>query len=381
MQILSFGSNGSGQLGLGHQDDVSQPTHCLFDHDGSHPDTKLQRPPSDAGGVVRIAAGGNHTLILFESGAVYAAGFNADGRCGGFREDSLLRFRRVRLHDGDEGRTVDRFRDISASWAASFLIADNGKGRNGGEDGQLVYVLGSGDRGELGLGEGVAKASECDVLRDFPPRGQRIVSIASGMGHTVAVLSNGEVYGWGAARKGQLGASLAAKKIVWTPEKIEGAVPFAAHAVVCGREFTVITGPPESGQYVILGAQDDRWRIRSDAPSTLAKARLVAASWHGIYVHGSDSTVTAWGRQDRGQLPPPDLGPVVQIAVGSEHAIALRPDRKTVVAFGWGEHGNCGPEIDERGNVAGKYNIVPLPQETTILGLGAGCATSWIITS
>lgn len=331
--------------------------------------------------MVRIVAGGNHTLILFESGAVYAAGFNADGRCGGVQEESLLRFRRVRLRDGDDGTVVDRFRDVSASWAASFLVADIDEEKNGVGDGQRVYVLGSGDRGELGLGKDIVRASACEVLRDFPPQEQRIVSIASGMGHTVAILSNGDVYGWGAARKGQLGTALAAKKIVWKPEKIEGAIPFAARAVVCGREFTVITGPQESGQYVILGAQDDRWRIRSDAPSTLTKARSIAASWHGIYVHDFDSNVTAWGRQDRGQLPPPDLGPVAQIAVGSEHAIALLPDRKTVVAFGWGEHGNCGPETDERGNVAGRYNVIPLPQDTTVLGLGAGCATSWIITS
>ena len=68
--------------------------------------------------------------------------------------------------------------------------------------------------------------------------------------------------------------------------------------------------------------------------------------------------------------------------MGSEHALALL-DEGTVVAFGWGEHGNCGTEVDAQGNVKGRYNRIEMPEighEHEVVGIGAGCATSWIIT-
>jgi protein ATS1 len=199
------------------------------------------------------------------------------------------------------------------------------------------------------------------------------------MGHTAVVLSNGEVYGWGAVRKGQLGQAAALKKVIWSPEKVDS-VPFPTKGVACGREFTVITGPQESGDYTILGS--GKWSIISSAPQTV-KGKSVFTSWHGVYIHEPNLSITAWGRNDRGQLPPPTLVQVSQIAVGSEHVVALLPDQKTVVAFGWGEHGNCGPETDSQGNVNGRWNEVPLPADDNarIVGVGAGCATSWIITS
>ena len=90
----------------------------------------------------------------------------------------------------------------------------------------------------------------------------------------------------------------------------------------------------------------------------------------------------AWGRNDRGQLPPPDLPTPAKLAVGSEHAIALLGDGR-VAAFGWGEHGNCGPDTDFQGNVSGTYNVISLPEavgaDRKVVGVGAGCATSWMI--
>ncbi|KAE8390828.1 putative alpha-tubulin suppressor protein Aats1 [Aspergillus alliaceus] len=373
MPLYAFGSNGSGQLGIGHDDDVSVPSRCLFE--GLEPETpKLNKTEesNSSGGIRRIAAGGNHTLLLYSSGAVYAAGCNEDGRCGVGSGDAV-RFRRVVVRDGD-GLVYETFSDVSACWEGSFLVGDGGEG---------VFVLGSGGKGELGLGEGLARAAVPKRIGDFPPPGTRVVSVASGMGHTVVVLSSGEVYGWGGARKGQLGESVRAQKVVWSPVKVEG-LAFRATGAVCGREFTVITGDREKGEFVVLGSVDNKWNVLSDAPALGAVAgyRSIAASWHGIYVHRGDGSVLAWGRNDRGQLPPVDLPVARELAVGSEHAIYLL-DGGTVLAFGWGEHGNCGPVADEQGNVKGKYSSIPLPTEggSDVLGVGAGCATSWVIMS
>lgn len=401
MPIFAFGSNGSGQLGIGHLEDVSVPTRCLFPRvdDNGQGQGQGQNQDQGLGQVVRIVAGGNHTLILFDSGAVYAAGSNENGRCGQFGSgskkndqasrrsesgeelsSSLLSFTRVVLHS--EGRVIDRFRAVSATWEATFLVPahDDHDSEKDAED--EIFVLGAGTKGELGLGPNQKETSGGPAkMPDFPPRGTRIAAMASGMGHTVVVLSNGDVYGWGAARKGQLGRAASHKKTLWSPEKIGDGeeISFPATGAACGREFTIITGDRERGDFVILGS--DRWNILSGAPQSI-RGGSVSASWHGIYVHGSDLSIKAWGRNDRGQLPPPNFPKAAQIAAGSEHVVALLPDQ-TVAAFGWGEHGNCGPETDSQGNVNGRWNQIPLAvaEDARIVGVGAGCATSWIITS
>ncbi|PLB48019.1 putative alpha-tubulin suppressor protein Aats1 [Aspergillus steynii IBT 23096] len=383
MPLFSFGSNGSGQLGIGHVEDVSVPAPCLFDEQASTRSSSTPDRSLPETGIQRIVAGGNHTLVLFANGAVYAAGCNEDGRCGQSPSpDPLFSFRQVIVNDTSTGRSYDTFKGISATWEATFLVPSSGGEED--RDRDAVFVLGSGAKGELGLGPECARAPAATRIPDFPPPGTKIQGIASSMGHTVAVLSNGEVYGWGGARKGQLGGSAVASKIAWSPVKIDN-VPFVATGdVACGREFTVVTGDQATGQFAVLGSSGDKWNILSGvpAPSALEGYRGVYASWHGIYVHQKDSSIVCWGRNDRGQLPPVDLPVSREIAVGSEHALALLDDR-SVVAFGWGEHGNCGPDTDAQGNVKGEYKRIPLPAEdnSAVVGIGAGCATSWIITS
>ncbi|KAL2834405.1 regulator of chromosome condensation 1/beta-lactamase-inhibitor protein II [Aspergillus cavernicola] len=384
--LFAFGSNGSGQLGLGHDEDVSSPTKCLFEEEAENADTPSSREResdnrSDSGGgcgVSRIVAGGNHTLILLNDGRVYAAGWNGDGRCGarpdfeGSVSNSLDRFRRLVVQDAGTGRVEDRFKGVSATWEGTALVASDGDG---------VFILGSGAKGELGLGPETVRSTTATRIPNFPPQGTNVVSIVSGMGHTVVVLSNGAVYGWGAARKGQLGNAMVSEKIVWSPVRIEG-VPFAVSEAACGREFTVLCGDKDAGEFVVFGASGNKWNILSGVPgSEDVKGYLkIDASWHGVYVHRNDFSVLAWGRDDRGQLLSGDFGRAREVAVGSEHVVALREDR-TVVAFGWGEHGNCGPDTDAQGNAKGTGSGIPLPEGIEVVGAGAGCATSWIIAS
>ncbi|OJJ01150.1 hypothetical protein ASPVEDRAFT_40718 [Aspergillus versicolor CBS 583.65] len=386
--LFAFGSNGSGQLGIGHDEDVSVPTPCVFtDHTPSPTQTQTQtRDPR----VSRIAAGGNHTLVLLDDGRVYAAGMNGDGRCGvnsnsdsNSGSSSSFRFGRVAVVDEgeSEGIMYDVFTALAATWEATVLVACSRSHEGGSGGGDVVFVLGTGMKGELGLGADKTQA-RAGKIRDFPPRGLRVVSAAAGMGHVVVVLSDGTVYGWGASRKGQLGGGLVGEKIVREPGLIEG-VPFRVTDAVCGREFTVLCGDREKGEFVVLGSLGDKWGILVGTPATEdVKGYLkMDASWHGVYVHQKDMSVLAWGRNDRGQLPPADLRSAKEVAVGSEHALALLEDR-SVVAFGWGEHGNCGPNTDAQGNIKGICNQVPLPEgDFEVIGVGAGCATSWIIAS
>lgn len=86
------------------------------------------------------------------------------------------------------------------------------------------------------------------------------------------------------------------------------------------------------------------------------------------------------GRNDHGQLGPPDLTNICEIAIGSEHVVAIDASGNAL-AWGWGEHGNCGPGTNG-GDVKDRWNVIVssqyLPENSKIITVGAGCATSWI---
>ncbi|KAI5305141.1 hypothetical protein KEM56_005186 [Ascosphaera pollenicola] len=431
MPIYAFGSNGSGQLGIGHKEDVSHPTRCLFRDDTGRATTgKHANAIERAATPVKVAAGGNHTLVLFSSGAAFAAGALGDalfedkgvmsirmmqageadaGGDGGDSVDPECAFRRVSFKDPVSGAQIDRFKDLSATWDASFFVTSSGAGddeEDANANADVVYACGIGSKGELGLGEAIVKAEQPTRIHDFPPVGLHVLDIAGCMGHIAAVLSDGSAYGWGASRKGQLGISNVPAKTVWRPSKIAGPGTKAT-SVVCGREFTVLVHrtSAEAGEpFTFLGPENDRWGISSlknvnTSSLDIGDETRFAASWHNVYIHKEDKLLLAWGRNDRGQIPTgasfADAAAsaptrVKSLAVGSEHILALTED-VTVLAAGWGEHGNCGPDTDADGDVKGRWAIIDfrtaaaagdtqVVESEKVIGLGAGCATSWILT-
>lgn len=354
--IYSIGSNGSGQLGIGHKEDVSVPKPVLFE------DISLDQ-------IAQVKGGGNHTLLL-SSGILYCSGDPASGACG-IASDSIhstSQFRKVNL--GLEKSAINKpIRHCAASWETSIIIQEDENGHA-----TKVYSFGTGNKGELGLGEFIFKSAKAQLIKDFPPTGLTVVDLAASVSHMVAVLSNGDVYGWGSGRKEQMGEP---EGVVYSPRKITG-INFKVVRAVCGREFTYLLGEPGEGQHVVLGS--DKWNVRSSAPPAVPGWKDVGAGWGSIFVLQDDGTVLAWGRDDHGQLPPSEIPPLSHIAIGSEHALGLTENQE-VLAWGWGEHGNCGPQTTN-GDVKGRWNVIAsskyLPPGSKISSIGAGCATSWV---
>ncbi|KAF7559428.1 hypothetical protein G7046_g4710 [Stylonectria norvegica] len=354
--VFALGSNGSGQLGIGHKEDVSVPKQVLF-----HPEAPTSL-------IVKVAAGGNHTLLLTKSGQLYWSGDAASGACGLAANADVLSFQEIKLSK-DGSSSVSEIALVAATWEVSVVVAQDEAGRN-----TKIYSLGTGMKGELGLGELIVRTPSATQIKGFPPPDAEIVDLAACMGHVVAVISNGEAYGWGNGRKSQVGDP---GQIINVPRKIEG-VDFKVTRAVCGRDFTCLFGESGSGQLRVFGS--DKWDIRSEAPQSVPKWRDVGASWGNIYVLKEDGSLHSWGRNDHGQLPPPSLPGISKIAIGSEHVVALTKEGD-VLSWGWGEHGNCGPKV-ENNDVKGRWNVIAsskfIPSGSQIGAVGAGCATSWI---
>lgn len=368
--LLAFGSNGSGQLGVGHHEDIGAPEECQFmaanDHGANDSNDSVWLP----GETIRdIAAGGNHTLVLTSAGRVFAAGDNGQGRCGfgggGKSNECSSRFRAIPGVGGDDESGLGRATHVAATWEASFFVIDS----------QKVYGCGAGAKGELGLGDGVTASLAPTLILDMETMcGDRskIAKLAASMGHVVLMTDSGSLFGWGACRKGQLGDALKNKRTTWVPQPIDLQDP--VFSVVVGRDFTYILDGQGKGR--LLG--DDKYS-RDLGALSVDHGDLIFAGWSHIFSWNCNKLAGA-GRNNRGQLPPPQLTSPKLFAAGSEHLIAVTHDGQ-VVAWGWGEHGNCGRPVDDRGNVAGRLNEIPLGLKSTdsVSLVAAGCATSFVV--
>lgn len=351
MALYAFGSNGSGQLGIGNTIDQSTPQRCYLS-------SELPGSPK------MLVAGGNHTLLQYDEGTVYFAGLPRDGRLhqSGSSMSSIPIFQRTYM-----SALGNKVKLCSAFWDGSIFVNSDDE----------VFISGLGSKGEHGTGAKSASVT-LQMLPNFPPllHWSKVVDIACGIDHVVVVLEDGIVYGWGNGRKGQLSHP---KEIVWTPRRFTD-VGFKVVRAVCGREFTYLVGEPSSGQHTILGS--NKWQVQSQAPASVPKWKDVGASWGSILVLEESGKIMSWGRNDHGQLAPHGLPHIKMIAVGSEHVIALTREGK-VISWGWGEHGNCGSPTDENGDVRGRWNEIPnhtLDHPMRVIGVGAGCATSFFWT-
>lgn len=337
-RVYAFGSNGSGQLGIGHEEDVSAPYQVM-----------------SCSTVQQIACGGNHTVIHSGEQQIATTGDNSDGRC--FAATGKSTHVPISVASEEYAEAL-----IATTWSASFICT---KGS--------IYACGSGNAGELGLGEATELANLPQAIPNFPPIGTGVTRVAACMAHVVVVLSNGEVWGWGKGRKGQLGEPA---ETVWRPRRIEN-IGFFVVDVVCGKDFTCVFGDPSSGDYLVLGPNsNDRFGIKANAPAKIPNWKQVGASWGSIFILSESGEVTAWGRNDHGQLPPAGLPSLDLIAPGSEHCLGLTKAGK-VLAWGWGEHGNCGEPTNVRGDVKDGWNEIITSRPAT--AIFAGCATSFIV--
>jgi protein ATS1 len=348
LQIFGMGSNASGQLGLRHQDDVDVPTSSSF----PLIDDQIK--------VSKIVGGGNHTLIVLSNGDIYAAGKNEDGRCLAFSSKELSQSAAIfhKRHIDLDGTSYPHFKLCAATFEGTISVLEDDR----------IISAGTGFKGELGLGHGITEAKTPQAIPDFLLSQSQILDLSASMAHVAVVLSNGEVYGWGSGRRGQLGVPSSDS---WTPRRIKG-VDFEATRVVCGKDFTIIASKPEIGKFIVIGS--NRWNVISNAPEDIHLWKDIGASWGSIFVLFHNGYMLSWGRNDHKQLRPVNLPKIREMAIGSEHVICITHAGE-IISWGWGEHGNCG-HITSAGE--NDFGLSSITVEGSPVFVGAGCATSFI---
>lgn len=355
-RLYVFGSNGEGQLGIPAKDIIDTPTAAE------------SWPPH--GGIKSVRSGDNHTLILDNFGKVWGAGDNRKGQlgCSSALPSRMEAFKELRstvyLH--------------AATCETSAYITNNETSYP--QTNSTLITEGTSQWGELGLGANINKTSTSKESNE-QPLSKPTISFAAGVWHYVLVDSNSAVYGWGKSRLDQLGPKLSTHQRIPTPTCIEEDIGFMPTKVVCGKDFTYLAGEPEHGSHVIFGR--DKFGIRSNMPPHINNWKDIGATWHSIFVLFQDGNLTAWGKDNMWKLVPDDLPPIDQMAVGSEHVLALTRDHK-LISWGWGKHGNCGDltTLAKEGKVANDmlsncWNEITVPGRVRFVG--AGFCTSFVL--
>jgi alpha-tubulin suppressor-like RCC1 family protein len=172
--VWSWGGGYHGQLG-----------------DGTFLNRITPLPLTNLTGAVRIAAGGWHSLVLKQDGTVWSWGRNDSGQLG----DGGLVSQAVPVRVGGLGQIVD----IAAGLTHSLALGADGS----------VWAWGGNKHGQLGE-NGLSD-------RNTPGRvgglsGDRVVALAAGGWHSLALKSDGSVWTWGRGDFGQLGNGVGASQ-------------------------------------------------------------------------------------------------------------------------------------------------------------------------
>lgn len=175
-ELLTFGMNDCGQLGLDHTQ--HQHTPQLVDTLASQV-------------VAKVACGLYHTVAITTGGDVYTVGKNDYGQLGlgHARNVKVPHLVKIAMGDSDEKAVT-----VGCGYYHTVIISEKGK----------LITWGRNDYGQLGIGSKEHKNSPQYVPL---PLSSKITTTSCGCYHTLLLLSNGRVMVFGRNNKGQLGAS------------------------------------------------------------------------------------------------------------------------------------------------------------------------------
>jgi alpha-tubulin suppressor-like RCC1 family protein len=189
--VWGWGDNQGGELCLGNHNKHLTPVRLPFSH------------------VTAVAGAFDHALYD-ASGQVWACGLNSLGELGdGSTKPSSVPVKVRGL--GPSAHVVF----LAAAFANSGALLADGKYRDWGTNGE----------GQLGIGT-QNKPSDVPVAVPLPARVRQISQggSAPGNGQTLALLTNGRLYAWGADRNGQLGdgetATQSSPKLITPPSGV-----------------------------------------------------------------------------------------------------------------------------------------------------------------
>lgn len=222
------------------------------------------------GYLIQICAAKQHILYLTEQGNVYSYGSGVYGVCG--QGGARCCYQQQILRPLSDRKVIQ----IACGEYHSLALTQM-------ED---LYSWGRGFEGQLGLyTQGPIEVVSKPTYVKFFNR-MKVKSIAAGSYYSFAITNDGELYGWGEARLGQLGCGK--QSLVFIPQRIaikdkEEAIMRQSHSSISLRESS-----PRS--------------INPNNPCSDYRVRKVAAGFGHTAAITEDDSLFMWGLNVFGQL-------------------------------------------------------------------------------
>uniref|UniRef100_A0A336LYC2 CSON004352 protein n=1 Tax=Culicoides sonorensis TaxID=179676 RepID=A0A336LYC2_CULSO len=204
MAVFCFGSTEYGELGLGGIED-------------EHIQIPRKMPWEEAHLLKQAALGVNHTLFLLEDGRLFACGSNDHGNLGFEMSKKRPRTSLVHFISALKDYTI-----IAISAGSNHSLAINEWGQ--------VFSWGSNELSQLGF-ETENDVTTPKIIRTLATK--RVIQIACGQFHSLALTDSGDLYAWGANGYGQLGLGMTCEKVT-KPTLIKSLQGVPISFICCG---------------------------------------------------------------------------------------------------------------------------------------------------
>jgi alpha-tubulin suppressor-like RCC1 family protein len=277
-RILAWGINARGDLGI---TPLSE-----FERTGiARPTPEAPTPVLDIADAVGVAGGGNHTLAVTRSGAVYAWGYNIAGQLG------LGGMPEIKFKTGSQAPWVVPYPMRVAGLSDVIAVAAGGSHSLALLKDGTVRAWGLNQRGQLGDGTTVNRNAPVAVTGVAGA-----IAIVAGSQISGALLADGTVMAWG---HGNFGLGRKGFKPDG-PHPIPAPVPGVSgiRALACGESHMLAltnAGTIVSWGTDLVGEVGHRKQLPTPIPS-LKGVRYVAADVARSLATLADGTIMAWGK-------------------------------------------------------------------------------------
>jgi len=282
--VWAWGNNGYGQLGNGTVTASYVPVNVF---------TNISSTPIHVRAyltnVTAVSAGGYHSLALDTLGYVWAWGANTWGQLG-VPPNTLANM---------DARVVVQY--TSTGWTAT-RIAAGGEHSLALDASGAIWAWGRNDRGQLGDNSTVNNFKLVQVSGIT----QRVVEIAAGGSHSLALLADGTVVSWGYNYYGQLGNNSTVDSSL--PVQVVGLSGIKAIAAGLDHSLALDSvgnvwawGYNASGQLGVGSMTSSPVAVKVSMPATMTSIeRILAIGHHSLAFSGTSAW--AWGDNSYGQL-------------------------------------------------------------------------------
>ena len=361
--VYTWGDNSSGQLGNGTTTGASTPTPVV-----------TAGTPMAGKKITSISTSGHHTLALASDGAIYAWGRGGEGQLG--NDEWVDKTLPGEVEVSNTPMADKTIVAVSAGAFHSFALASDG----------TVYAWGRNDYGQLGNDTNQYSAVPVSVVTTGTPMASKaVISISAGGFHTLALTSDGIVYGWGRNNNGQVGDNTTTARTKPVAVSVSGTTMAGKTitSVAAGTAYShaVSTeGLVYSWGYNSNGQLGDNTTNQRNRPASVS---VTTTPMNGKFITSisagdaqslalaSDGTMYSWGDNIAGHLGDGTnterRRPVAVVAAGTPMAgkaiasISMQGDEHTIVlasdgaVYSWG--GNSDGQLGN-GTTTGSYTAV-----------------------